>query len=215
MRPAAKAAARNSRRANLSLLSQFGASEKLVEWLTDGDALAVIGELKQRAQGGDPSAANILEYMAYRTCAIAGVNGEGSSFQVHQLVDAQALSGEDAEWIRATIQERNLYSKQLVAEQQGIDKKEIEAWVTISADRGNSASLWLLSHFGSNRSAAFKQQKLQEAVDGGFPEAQAWMAQDLTSTVPHPPPNQSIGAGNLFTEAAESLPYAESLLCGL
>ena len=212
-RPPAKVAARNSRRANFSLLREFGASEKLIDRLANGDALAVIKELKQQAQGGDPSAANILGYMVYRTCALAGVNGEGSPSQVRQLVDAQALSGEDSEWIRAAIQERNLYNTQLLAAcQQTVDKKEIEAWVTSSADKGSSASLWLLSHFGSNLSSAFKQQKLQEAVDGGYPEAQAWMAQELTNTGANLPPSQTVGAENLFKQAAESLPYAESLL---
>ena len=123
-RPPAAVAVRNSRRANFSLLRQFGASEKLVDRLTDGDALAVIEELKQQAQDGDPTAANVLEYMAYRTCAIAEVAGEDSPSQARQLVDAQALSETDAEWIRSAIQQRNLFNKRLAAAcQQAVDRK--------------------------------------------------------------------------------------------
>src|ERR1700674_3745056 len=63
VRPQAKVAARNLRRANFALLRRFGASEKLIDRLTDGDVLAVVTELKQQAQRGDPLAANILEYV--------------------------------------------------------------------------------------------------------------------------------------------------------
>jgi TPR repeat protein len=94
--------------------------------------------------------------------------------------------------------------------QQSIDQKEVDGWVAKSAEQGNGASLWLLSFGGSP--AAFKQ-KLVEAVDAGYPEALAAMAQILT----HPPPDLAPGGPNdgeenLFRKAAVSLPYAESAL---
>jgi hypothetical protein len=52
-RPQAKVAARNLRRANFALLRRFGASEKMIDRLTDGNVLAVVTELKQQAQRGD------------------------------------------------------------------------------------------------------------------------------------------------------------------
>jgi hypothetical protein len=213
-RPSAKVAARNLRRARFALLRGFGASEKLVDRLADGDTLAVIQELKQQAQRGDAGAANILEYMAYSTCGFAGVNGEGSPSQAQQFLDAHALPVQDAEWIRTAIQEKNDYDKQMVAAcQQAMDKKEIEAWVTSSADRGNGASRWLLSRYGSSGSSAFKEQKLMDAADAGYPEAQAFLAQGLMNGTAHlPAAIADDDAGNLLKVAADSLPYAESLL---
>jgi hypothetical protein len=213
VRPPANVAARNSRRVNFALLRRFGASEKLVDRLTDGNVLAVLTELKQQARRGDPSAANILEYMARFTCGFARIDGEGSESQMGRLRDSQALPAQDAEWLRTAIQEKNTDDKQLVAAcQQSIDQKEVIGWVTQSADQGNGASLWLLSLFGANNSA-FKQQKLVEAVDAGSPEAQAMMAQRLTAgTLDLPPGGAAGNAGELFKEAAAYLPYAESLL---
>jgi hypothetical protein len=213
-RPSAKVATRNLRRAKFALLRGFGASEKLVNRLTDGDILAVIQELKQQARRGDAGAANILEYMAYSTCGSAGVNGESSPFQAQQLLDAQALPVQDTEWIRSAIQEKNSYDNQIVTVcQQAIDKKEIEAWVTNSADQGNGASLWLLSRYSSSRSSAFKEQKLMDAADAGYPEAQAFLAQGLMNGTAHLPAGiADDNAGNLLKVAADSLPNAESLL---
>ena len=94
-RPSAKVVTRNLRRVRFALLRGFGASEKMVNRLTDGDILAVIQELKQQARRGDAAAANVLEYMAYSICGFAGVNGEGSSSQAQQLLDARALPVQD------------------------------------------------------------------------------------------------------------------------
>jgi hypothetical protein len=214
VRPPAKVAARNFRRANFALLRRFGASEKLIDRLTDGDVLAVVTELKQQAQRGDPLAANILEYMAHPICGFASINGAGSPSQARALPDAQALPAQDAEWLGTAIQEKNTYDNLLAAAcQQAIDQKEVEGWVIKSAEQGNSASLWLLSRFGGGRSAVFKEQKFMEAVDAGYPEAQALLAQRLTDgTQALPPDSAAERTENLFKEAAGSLPYAESLL---
>jgi hypothetical protein len=213
-RPSAMVAARHLRRVRFALLRGFGASEKLVKRLTDGDILAVIQELEQQAQRGDASAANILEYMAYSTCGFAGVNGEGSPPQAQQLLDAQALPVQDVEWIRTATQEKDTSDKQVVAAcQQALDKKEIEAWVTSSANQGNGASLWLLSRYSSSGNSAFKEQKLMDAADAGYPEAQAFLAQGLMNGTAHLPASiADNNAGNLLKVAADSLPNAESLL---
>jgi hypothetical protein len=207
-------AARNLRRVRFALLRGFGASEKLVNRLTDGEILAVIQELKQQAQRGDAAAANVLEYMAYSTCGFAAVDGEGSPSQAQQLLDAQALPVQDTEWIKTAIQEKNSHDKQMVAAcQQSIDKKDIEVWVTSSADQGNGVSLWLLSRYSSSGNSAFKQQKLMDAADAGYPEAQAFLAQGLMNGTAHLPAGiADHNAGNLLKVAADSLPNAESLL---
>jgi hypothetical protein len=197
-----------------ALLRGFGASETMVNRLTDGDIFAVIQELKQQAKRGDAAAANVLEYMAYSTCGFAGANGEGSSSQAQQLLDARTLSVQDAEWIRTAIQEKNTNDKQMVAAcQQAIDKKEIEAWVTSAADQGNGASRWLLSRYSSSGSSAFKEQKLMDAADAGYAEAQAFLAQGLMNGTAHlPAAIADDDAGNLLKVAADSLPHAETLL---
>jgi len=213
-RPPAKVVARNLRRVRFALLRGFGASETMVNRLTDGDIFAVIQELKQQAKRGDAAAANVLEYMAYSTCGFAGANGEGSSSQAQQLLDARTLSVQDAEWIRTAIQEKNTNDKQMVAAcQQAIDKKEIEAWVTSAADQGNGASRWLLSRYSSSGSSAFKEQKLMDAADAGYAEAQAFLAQGLMNGTAHlPAAIADDDAGNLLKVAADSLPHAETLL---
>ena len=213
-RPPAKVVARNLRRVRFALLRGFGASETMVNRLTDGDIFAVIQELKQQAKRGDAAAANVLEYMAYSTCGFAGANGEGSPSQAQQLLDARTLSVQDAEWIRTAIQEKNTNDKQMVAAcQQAIDKKEIEAWVTSSANQGNGASLWLLSRYSSSGGPAFKEQKLMDAADAGYPEAQAFLAQGLMNGTAHlPAAIADDDAGNLLKVAADSLPHAETLL---
>jgi hypothetical protein len=213
-RPPATVVARNLRRARFALLRGFGASETMVNRLTDGDIFAVIQELKQQAKRGDAAAANVLEYMAYSTCGFAGANGEGSPSQAQQLLDARTLSVQDAEWIRTAIQEKNTNDKQMVAAcQQAIDKKEIEAWVTSAADQGNGASRWLLSRYSSSGSSAFKEQKLMDAADAGYAEAQAFLAQGLMNGTAHlPAAIADDDAGNLLKVAADSLPHAETLL---
>jgi hypothetical protein len=200
-RPSAKVAARHLRRVRFAGLRRLGASEQLVDRLADGDVLAVATELKERAKRGDPSAANILADMGHSICPFASPN----------LQEAPSLPGHDADWLNAALQDKIAFNKQFWAAcQQSIDQKEVDGWVAKSAEQGNGASLWLLS-FGSSP-LAFKQ-KLVEAVDAGYPEAQADMAQILTHPPPDlPPGGPDDGEENLFKKAAVSLPYAESQL---
>jgi TPR repeat protein len=210
-RPPAKVAARNVRRAKFAALRRLGASEKVVDRLTDGDLQAVIQELDQQAQRGGAWAANVLEQLARNNCAFAAINGEGSSAQAGELLDAQSLPAEDAEWLRTAIQERNLASQQLLSACQSIDRKQVEGWVAKAAELGNGPSLYLQWRFRGNQSFALGQEKLQQAVDAGYPEAQAWVAQGLTNGAPGLPSGGGT-ADSLFKEAAETLPYAESQL---
>ncbi|HEY4970170.1 MAG TPA: hypothetical protein VII35_09710, partial [Steroidobacteraceae bacterium] len=155
VRPTPKIAARTLRRVRFAELRRLGASEKLIDRLTDGDVLAVLTELKQLAQRGDPAAGNILAYTAH-LCMFASPN----------VQEAQALPVQDAEWLNAAIQEKIAYNKQLLAAcQQAIDQKEVMGWVTQSADQGDVASLWLLSWLGPDN-PVIRQSKLLEAVAG-------------------------------------------------
>jgi TPR repeat protein len=210
-RPPAKVAARNLRRAKFALLRRFGASEMIVDRLTDGDIQSVIHELEQQAQQGDASAANVLQHLVRSNCAFAAINGENSPAQAEELLDAQSLAAEDAEWLKTAIQESNLANQQLVAACQAIDKKQVESWVANAADHGDGASLYMQWRFRGNQSLALGQEKLQRAVDAGYPEAQAWIAQSLTNGAPGFPSGGG-NAENLFKETAETLPYAESQL---
>jgi hypothetical protein len=200
IRPSAKVAARHLRRTRFAPLRTLGASEQLVDRLTDGDALAVIAELKMKAKRGDPSAANILADFERFLCPLASPG----------VQEAQSLPGQDGEWLKRALQERIAFNKQFWIACQSINEDEVDRWVAKSAEQGNAASLWL-SSFGSNP-VAFKQ-KLVEAVDAGYPDAQQDMAQILT----HPPPGLSPGGPNdgeenLFKQAAVGLPSAESAL---
>ena len=199
-RPPAKVAARHLRRTRFAPLRKFGASEQLVDRLTDGDALGVVTDLTEKAKRGDPSAANILADLGHTLCPLASP----------KMQEAQSLPGNDAEWLNAALQEKIAFNNQFWAACQSIDQKEVDGWVAKLAEQGNGASLWL-SSFGSSPSV-FKQ-KLVAAVEVGYPDAQEDMAQILT----HPPPGLSPGGPDdgeehLFKQAAASLPYAEGAL---
>jgi hypothetical protein len=200
-RPLAAVAARHLRRVRLAELRRLGASEQLVDRLTDGDVLSVVTELKEKARRGDPAAANILSDLGHSLCAFASPN----------LQEAPSLPGQDTEWLNAAMQEKIAFNKQLWAVcQQSIDLKEVDGWVAKAAEQGNGASLLLLS--SGSTPAAYKQ-KLVEAVATGYPEAQAAMAQILTQPPPGVAPGgPDDGEADLFKQAAATLPYAESAL---
>ena len=206
-RPSAQVAARNHRRVKFAGLRRFGASEQIVNRLTNGEISTVIAELNNQARRGDPSAANILEYLARLQCEFARNNLERSESRTPEMLDAGALPKEDAEWIKTTIQVQQASDQQMAIACQSIDKKEVERWVAKAADEGNAASLYLRAAFINHQN----QQQLQEAVDADYPEAQALLAQRLTIGAATPSPGGE-GAENLFKAAADSLPYAESLL---
>jgi TPR repeat protein len=199
-RPAATTAARNLRRARFADLRQFGASEHTIDRLIDGDILAVVTELKQQAKRGDASAANVLSNLGHFLCTFASP----------KVQEGQPLPGKDAEWLDAALQDRIAFNKQFWAVCQSIDLKQVDDWVAKAAEQGNAASLMLLT---VGTTPALFKQKLVEAVDLGYPEAQMSLAQILT----HPPPGIASGGpndgeANLFKKAAISLPEAESAL---
>jgi len=74
-----------------------------VDRLTDGDALAVVTELKEKAQRGDATAANILADLRHSICTLASPG----------VQEAQALPGNDLEWdSNAALQEKVAFNKQ-------------------------------------------------------------------------------------------------------
>jgi hypothetical protein len=214
MRPPAMVAAKNSRRAAFAVtLRPLGASEQLITRLADGDIVAVVTELKQLAQKGDGSASNILAYMAHFTCGSAAINGEGSTYQAAQLLDAHALPAAEADWVGAAMQERIAYNKHLSSVcQQSIDKDEADRWIAANAIQGNAASRYLLALFGSD--TTLRNQQMLRAAAGGYPWAQVWLASQaimgnpITSEGIQSPGN----AADLLRAAAADLPQAESRL---
>ena len=210
-RPAAKLAARNSRRVRFSNLRRLGASDQIVDRLTNGDAAAVIQELKQRAHGGDATAGNILFRIVRLDCNFARMDVAHPELRALQAQEAHALSEEDAAWMQTALEERLAFDQQLADACSGVTRSEAEGWVNKAADDGNPASLYLRYGFRPNQSASTSQRQLKEAVDAGYPEAQAWLAQSLTGGAPGLPKTGE-DADTLFKEAAETLPYAESLL---
>jgi hypothetical protein len=200
-RPPAKVAARNLRRVKFAELRRLGASDGLVDRLTDGDVLAVLTELKQEAQRGDPSAGNILAYVAH-LCAFASPN----------IQEAQALPSQDTEWLNTALQEKVVFNKQLWSVcRQAIDQKEVMGWVTQSADQGDHASLWLLSWLGPDN-PVIRQSKLLEAVAGAYPEAEFFLAAQIIHPAPYGNINTTENAGDLLRAAAVALPAAEGEL---
>jgi TPR repeat protein len=209
-RPSAKIAARNLRRNRLAVtLRPLGAGEKLITRLADGDISGVVMELKQQAQRGDPSASNLLDYMAHYTCALAG--GEGEDSEADSL-DAQALPAADAEWVGIAIQERNADNKQWSTVcQQTLDKVEANRWVEASAAQGDASSLYLLSLFGHKS----RNEQLLEAAAGGYPWAEFTLASRIIgggNPIESGRTDSTQNAGDLLRAAAADLPAAEGQL---
>jgi hypothetical protein len=212
-RPSASAAARNVRRSRLAVtLRPLGAGDTLIARLADGDILAAVTELKQQAQSGDATAANVLEYMAHFTCAFAGIDGETSEYARKQNLDAQGLPAADVDWAMVTMREEAAYNKRLSSVcQQTLDKKEIDQWVTASAARGDPASHYLLSIFGAPKA---RDEQLRDAAAAGYPWGEDTLASRMMSGDPivsgstDTPQN----AADLLRAAALVLPAAESQL---
>jgi hypothetical protein len=149
-RPAAKAAARNSRRVRFAVLKPFGATDQIINRLTDGD-MSVIQELKQQALGGDAAAGNVLYFMARFNCAFARIDLERADLRAQASLDGQALPPADAEWLRTASFERATANQQPAQACNGIDRSEAEGWMNKAADEGNPASLFEISIQGQSK----------------------------------------------------------------
>jgi hypothetical protein len=211
VRPAAKVAARNVRRCSLgATLKPIGASDSIVERLTDGDIQTVVSELKQQARAGDAAAGNQLDYMAHLTCRFAGLDGADSDFYAYDKLDAHALSIGDGGWIRDAMLERETFNRQLSSVcQQSIDKGQADTWVTASAAQGDPQSHYMLAMFGPRNN---RNEQFVVAAQGGVPWAQFGLAQLMLQGVTPAPgiSNTSENAGDLLRAAAVDLPQAKS-----
>jgi hypothetical protein len=175
-RPPAASASRSYRRSGLAwILRQLGASEKLLDRLVDGDLVAAITELKQRAQGGDPAAINILGELAYQRCYLGRDDKTLNEYEAFQLTNARALPPNDLAWFSTALRGDIAYDKQFnSACKQLIDQDQVRSWVAARANQGDGASIWLL--FNSADNMTDMQQRLRDAAAAGFPEAQYELA---------------------------------------
>jgi hypothetical protein len=130
-RPAPAIASRNDRRSGLAwILRQLGASEDLLDRMTDGDLVASINELKQRAANGDASAVNILGFIAYQKCHLGRNSEEMSGYEAGQLEQARSLSPIDMQWFIAVMKQDADFDRQFASVcAQLIDQQQVSSWV--------------------------------------------------------------------------------------
>jgi hypothetical protein len=214
VRPPAKVAARNDRRRGFAwILRQLGASEQLLDRLAAGDVVAVLLELKARAQSGEPTAINVLGEIAYQQCYLGRTDDVLAGYQTSQLTSAQALPSTDKEWFSTALREDIAFDKQMKSAcTQVIDQDQVQSWVEARAALGDGASLWLMVN--ATNHLAEQQQRLRDAAAAGFPEAQfelAWAIiagqQGATGTG-----TDMFNAGDLLRQSADQLPRSEGEL---
>jgi hypothetical protein len=216
-RPAPAVTARNIRRCGIgATLSPLGASPGIIERFSNGDIAGVLSQLKAQAQAGDPSAANLLDYIENRDCVFAGINGPQSNSQASELLDSNALPPADSDWFRAVLEDRNAFNQQLVNTcRQSLDKSEIDTWVTAAAARGDPASHYSLWMFGGTNIRRFSDEQLRAAALGGYPWAQFSLG-SRTVTADSPwiisGGEASDHPADLLRAAAQTIPAAEGAL---
>jgi hypothetical protein len=213
VRPSAEVAARNFRRQGFAwILRQLGATDAQLDRLADQDLLAVLSELKQKAQGGDPAAINILGELALQNCR--GRDDDTiEAYAASQILEAQAFPPKDAAWFAAAVREDSAFDKRVNATcKQVIDQDEILSWVTARAAQGDGASLWLLSRTADNLTDG--QRRLRDAAAASFPEADfelAWAIiagqQGAAGTGA-----DKVTAGELLRQSVDQLPRSEAEL---
>lgn len=213
-RPPAKVVAKQYRRQGFAwILRQLGASERLLDRLADGDAFAVLTELKAQAHAGDPAAVNILGEIAHQQCALGRDDATLSEYEASQLTSAQALPANDHEWFRDALRADIAYDKQMMEVcKKLIDSDEVQSWVVGRAKQGDGASLWLLSSSADNMRDL--QQRLRDAAAAGFAQAQFELAWDIIAGQQGAAGSgpDAVNAGDLLRQSAEELPRAEGEL---
>jgi TPR repeat protein len=213
-RPSANTASRNARRSGFAwILRQLGASEELLDRLVDGDLAASLKQLNQLAAKGDPTAIDILGFIAYQKCYLGRSEEQIGGYEAMQLKSAGDLARADADWFTTVVRQEDAYDRQFASVcSQLIDQDQVASWVSARATQGDGASLWLLSLTSSHLGES--QQRLRDAAAAGFPEAQFELAWAILS-------GQQGAAGNgpnadtaesLLRQASDRLPRAEANL---
>jgi hypothetical protein len=213
-KPSANIASRNARRSGFAwILRQLGASEELLTRLIDGDLVPSLKELNHLAAHGDPTAVNILGFIAYQKCYLGRSEEQIGGYEAAQLKSASVLAPADADWFDTVLRQDDAYDRQFAAVcSQLIDQDEISSWVGTRAAQGDGASLWLLYRTSSN--VADSEQRLRDAAAAGFPEAQFELAWDILHGQQGAVDNgtNTVTAETLLRRAADRLPSAEANL---
>ena len=211
VRPSAEVASRNHRRSGFTwILRLLGATESQLDRLTGGDASAVVKELKEKAQAGDPGAISVIGQVAFLNCRLGRTIG---AYKSRQISEAQALSAADRDWFTSTLNDDIDFDKQLhTVCDQLIDTNEVLSWVKARADQGDGASLWLLSESGTDMKD--QQQRLREASAAGFALAQYDLALliDAGDAGAAGTGADKLGSQELLNQSAKAIPASKAEL---
>ncbi len=213
-RPDPKLAARNYRRQGFAwILRQLGVSEQLLDQLADGDVVAVLQELKSRAESGDTKAINILGEIAYQQCTLGRSADTLDAVEAERLQEARRLPEVDADWMSTALREDVAFDKSVKAAcSQVVDQAQVMQWVSAEAARGDAASEWLMSRYADNLRE--EQQGLRNAAAGGFPEAQFELGWAIVSgqSGAAGASADAVDLGNVLRQAAATLPNSQGTL---
>jgi hypothetical protein len=114
----------------------------------------------------------------------------------------------DRDWFTSTVNDDLAFDKQLATIcDHVIDPNEVLEWVKARANIGDGASLWLLSGSGSDTES--QQQRLREASDAGFSQAQYDLALSINRGEPG-----AAGSGVNKLDSRELLNQSESAIPG-
>jgi TPR repeat protein len=174
---------------------------------------ATLIELKERASSGDPSAVNVLGFIALQKCELGRNEEQIESWESLQVRSAESLPAADSAWFDATLKQDDAYDRRFAkACSQLIDKEQISSWVTARSSEGDGASLWLLSRASNN--IYDMQQKLRKAAEAGFPQAEFELARAILGGQSGAGGSGSapISAVALLKQSAAQLPDAEANL---
>jgi TPR repeat protein len=175
-RPAPEAAARNSRRYGFAwILRQLGATEDQLNRLANLDIAGVLSELKQKASAGDAASINILGEIAYQNCRLGRDDATVKGYVDSQIRNVLAVPAIDSSWFSTVMRDDETFYKKVYVACAHVDVDEAMSWVKAQAEKGDGASLWLMSMDANNMTEI--QQRLREAAAAGFPQAQfdlAW-----------------------------------------
>jgi hypothetical protein len=212
-RPAPEVAARNSRRYGFAwILRQLGATEDQLNGLANLNIADVIAELKQKAQAGDAASINILGEIAYQNCRLGRDDATVKGYVDSQIRDVQAVPAIDSSWFSSVMRNDEAFYNKVYDACAHVDVDEAMSWVKTQAEKGDGASLWLISRDANNMTEI--QQRLRDSAAAGFPQAQFELAWAILGGQEGAAGTGTgkVRAGDMLRASQDPLPRAESVL---
>jgi hypothetical protein len=209
-RPAPEVAARNGRRYGFAwILRQLGATEDQLNRLANLDIAGVIAELKQKAQAGDAASINVLGEIAYQNCRLGRDDATVKGHVDSQIRDVLAVPAIDSSWFSSVMRDDEAFYKKVYDACAHLDVDEAMSWVKTQAEKGDGASLWLISRDANSMTEM--QQRLRDSAAASFPQAQFELAWAILGGQEGAAGTGTaiVNAGDMLRASLEQLPRSE------